>query len=190
MLRAGGMPVLTDGQRAADADNERGYFEFEPVTHLRRENAWIPQAQGKAVKIVAQLLRYLPQKFRYRLLFIHRDLREIIASQTIMLARHKRAGGALDAERLITALNRQIEWVVKWLDWQPHIQVIHLEYDNVLIQPSIAANRINRFLGGSLDESAMAAAVVPSMKRQHRTHPDTDQADPKQTPVPGGSNLR
>ncbi len=31
MLAAGGLPALTDGARAADADNPRGYLEFERV---------------------------------------------------------------------------------------------------------------------------------------------------------------
>jgi hypothetical protein len=34
MLSAGGMPVLSDGQRSADANNPRGYYELEPVKSL------------------------------------------------------------------------------------------------------------------------------------------------------------
>ncbi len=35
MLAAGGMPALTDHQRATDEDNLRGYYEYEPVKRLR-----------------------------------------------------------------------------------------------------------------------------------------------------------
>ena len=39
MLSAGGMSVVTDGERQADADNPRGYFEWERIKLL-------PQAAG------------------------------------------------------------------------------------------------------------------------------------------------
>ena len=56
MLAAGGVPVLTDGVRAPDADNPRGYFEFEPVKRTKRDASWVAQARGKAVKVVYPLL--------------------------------------------------------------------------------------------------------------------------------------
>ncbi|HYN76208.1 MAG TPA: tetratricopeptide repeat protein, partial [Lamprocystis sp. (in: g-proteobacteria)] len=55
MLAAGGVAALTDGQREADGDNPRGYFELESATRLRRDQSWVAEARGKAVKIVAQL---------------------------------------------------------------------------------------------------------------------------------------
>ncbi len=60
MLAAGGLPPLHDGHRPADTDNPRGYFEFAPAKNLRADASWLPQAQGRVVKLVAQLLQFLP----------------------------------------------------------------------------------------------------------------------------------
>ena len=51
MLEAGGIPPLTDGEREADQDNPKGYYEFERVKKLREGDIfWLPDAKGKAGK--------------------------------------------------------------------------------------------------------------------------------------------
>ncbi len=60
MLAAGGMSVVSDGLRAADEDNPRGYQEFEPVKHLHKSSKWLFEERGRAIKIVAPLLNALP----------------------------------------------------------------------------------------------------------------------------------
>src|SRR5260221_40938 len=87
MLQAGGVPVLSDGLRAPDADNPNGYFEFEPVKQLRTDHTWLASAQGKALKVVVPLLFHFPELFDCRVLFMERNLDEVIASQLAMLAR-------------------------------------------------------------------------------------------------------
>ena len=82
MVVAGGLPVLTDGLRDADADNPRGYLEFEAVKELYKNADWLKEAKGKAVKIVAPLLPYLPDGFEYRVILIERHLDEILESQS------------------------------------------------------------------------------------------------------------
>jgi tetratricopeptide (TPR) repeat protein len=93
MLNAGGMPVLTDGQRTADDDNPLGYFEFEPVKQLYRNTDWIGQAAGKAVKVVVPLVPALPNRPGYRVILVERDLDEILASQAKMI---ERRGGTIE----------------------------------------------------------------------------------------------
>ena len=85
MLQAGGLPAFTDAKRAADGDNPRGYLEHEKATQLARDSDWIAEARGHAVKIVAQLLLYLPRDERYRVI-LDRDI-EIVGSQNAMLDR-------------------------------------------------------------------------------------------------------
>jgi hypothetical protein len=74
MLAAGGMPVLTDGERRADIDNPRGYYEWERIKRLPQEPECIDEAEGKAVKVVSQLLFALPAKRNYQILFVERLL--------------------------------------------------------------------------------------------------------------------
>src|SRR5512134_4034770 len=86
MLVAGGVPILVDGARPADADNPRGYLEFAPVKRLREDASWLPRARGRAVKVVVPLVCDLPPSERYRVLLVERDVREVLASQRTMLA--------------------------------------------------------------------------------------------------------
>jgi hypothetical protein len=45
------------------------------------------------------------------------------------------------------------------------IPSIFVRYDRVIAEPVEAAAQINGFLGGKLDESAIAAAVEPMLRR-------------------------
>lgn len=166
MLVAGGFVPLTDGKRVADSDNPHGYLEFEPATRLREDQTWLPQAKGKVVKIVAQLLRHLPKEFHYRIVFMHRDLREVIASQQTMLARLGRQGGQLPPERLSAVLEGQVEQVIVWLRRQSNIRTIHLDYAGATEDPAGCAEKLRAFLGDRLDVEKMVAAVRPELRRQ------------------------
>src|ERR1700726_4948540 len=85
MLASGGMSVLTDQERKPDIDNPRGYCEWEPIKLLPREPDRIDEAEGKAVKVISQLLLSLPQGRTYKLIFMERPLPEVLASQDEML---------------------------------------------------------------------------------------------------------
>ena len=87
MIEAGGLPVVTDGLRHADASNPNGYYEFEHVKNLDKAGdlSWLAEARGKAVKIISFLITYLPEAYDYRVVFMQRDLSEVIASQNRML---------------------------------------------------------------------------------------------------------
>ena len=87
MIAAGGLPVVTDGLRHADASNPNGYYEFEHVKNLDKAGdlSWLAEARGKAVKIISFLITYLPEAYDYRVVFMQRDLSEVIASQNRML---------------------------------------------------------------------------------------------------------
>jgi hypothetical protein len=168
MLAAGGVPVLTDGRRAADDDNPRGYYEYEPVKNLYRDPAWVREAGGKAVKIVAPLLPYLPQGPAYRIIFIERELDEVLASQTDMLIRHGEPveDSPAHRSRLRTEYARQIDRVKELLASRPETRTLFLHRDDVFGGPDAAADRINRFLGGKYNSAAMAAQVNPALNRK------------------------
>jgi hypothetical protein len=87
MLDNGGIPVVTDNIRTADTDNPRGYYEYEQVKKIREDAAWVPATRGKAFKMVSQLLYDLPAQEQYHVIFMERDLDEMLASQEKMLQR-------------------------------------------------------------------------------------------------------
>src|SRR4029077_16977405 len=103
LLVAAGREALTDSKRPADEDNPLGYFEFEKTLELAKDVSWLPQARGKVVKIVAQLLPFLPTTEHYDVIFMERNLAEVISSQKAMLARQGRHGAALNDQQLTAA---------------------------------------------------------------------------------------
>jgi predicted Zn-dependent protease len=166
LLAAGGLPVLTDARRAADSDNPLGYLEFEPAMDLARDSAWIPQARGKAVKIVAQLLQFLPPGEYYRIIFMERDLSEVLASQAAMLAREGRRGAALDPEQLRATYIAQVQRVRSLVASRPRARLLPVAYADLLANPAAGAERVAAFLGGKFDCTTAAAAVRPELRRQ------------------------
>jgi hypothetical protein len=163
MLHKGGLEAVTDHERVADEDNPAGYYEFEPVKKMKQVTAWLPDARGKVVKIISQLLFDLPATERYAVVFMQRDMDEVLASQDKMLARSGRKGAAHEMMR--SAFQNHLAKLDGWLQTQPHIRVLKLEYAQVVADPTSAAEKIREFLGLELDQGKMVAAVDPSLYR-------------------------
>ena len=167
MLAAGGLPVLVDDKRAADDDNPKGYFEYAPTKATADSPDWLLEARGKAVKLVAQLLPRIGANLTYRIVFMERPLNEVIASQRAMLERTGKQGGRLSDRRLARTYLQQIAGVRAVLKRYPEqVALLSVNYHDALADPAGNAARINAFLGGVLDETAMTAAVEPALRRQ------------------------
>ena len=169
MLAAGGMPVLVDEHRAPDESNPKGYFEYEPVKKLRIDDSWLPQACGKAVKIIAQLLPSLPKQYRYQVLFIERDMNEVIASQEAMLQRNNQAGAQLTQEQLSQVFLTQVSRVRNWLGKQTNMELLSIDHGEVIENAMLSTKRINDFLSVNLDVGSMVSAVDRKFYR-HRSN--------------------
>jgi hypothetical protein len=168
MLQAGGMDLLTDERRAADQHNPRGYFEYEAVKRSGADVSWLGQAGGRAVKVIHLLLRHLPADRQYRVIFMLRDVQEVIASQRAMLKASGRSGALIPDDKLAGVFEQQLSEMRRWLAGQPNFQVLYVNYRDVLSDPFAAAQTIALFLGGKLDVSAMAGAVDRTLYRQRR----------------------
>ncbi|MEX2218892.1 MAG: sulfotransferase [Phycisphaerales bacterium] len=163
MVVAAGTPVLTDALRPADEDNPHGYFEFEPVKRTRQDPSWLDQARGRVVKMVHLLLLDLPHGHDYRVIMMHRDLDEVIASQAKMLARFGRAGAP--AEMLRRVYTAQLQQVKARLATHPRLESIEVGYSEVLRDPAGQSARVAGFLGVAGGAAAMAGAVDRSLYR-------------------------
>lgn len=168
MLQAGGMEPLTDRLREADPNNPRGYWEYEPVKRLRDDQSWMGEAEGKVVKIVAPLLTYLPPGFSYRVVFMDRELEEVLQSQERMLERLGRDAAAGDRAVLTRAFTQQVERTRRWLAEQPNVEVLYIPHHDAISDPRAQAEKVTAFLGGSLNVEAMAAAVDASLYREQK----------------------
>jgi predicted AlkP superfamily phosphohydrolase/phosphomutase/tetratricopeptide (TPR) repeat protein len=168
MLVAGGIAAYTDDHRRPDADNPRGYMEHEKATQLHRDQSWLPEARGRAVKVVAHLLPYLSDGEEYRVIFMHRALDEVVASQSAMLARLGRQGGGLSEREMARVFAGQLVRVQEWLKRAPNVQVLAMQYAQVLDDPAAAAGKLAAFLGEPFDQAKAAASVAPELRRQGR----------------------
>jgi hypothetical protein len=172
MLEAGGVPVLTDGQRRADDSNPNGYYEFERVKDLDKpgDTAWLAEARGKAVKIISFLLTHLPETYDYQVVFMRRDLGEVVSSQNRMLDARGAERGAEDA-RTRALYEQHLEQVARFLSNRACFSHLSVAYEQAVASPREQAARINAFLGGRLDEVRMAAVADAALYRNRRSSP-------------------
>jgi hypothetical protein len=168
MLEASGVPVLTDEKREADEDNLRGYYEDERVKQLRDDSSWITEAEGKAVKVISYLLRHLPEGHSYKVIFMERRIPEVLASQRKMMRRRGEAVEEVPDDVMAGIFERHLAETEEWLAEQPHIEAIHVSYNETLRDPEPTAERVAAFLGGGLDVGKMTQVVDPRLYRQRR----------------------
>jgi hypothetical protein len=167
VLDAGGIPPLTDKVRSADDDNPRGYYEFEPVKKLREGDfSWLPQAQGKAVKVISALLAYLPPNQNYKVLFIQRAIAEILASQRKMLLNRGEDPDKVSDAEMGQYFEKHLAQVTAWLAEQKNISTLYVDYNQMVKASAPSVQLINQFLGGGLNEAKMIEAVDPALYRQ------------------------
>jgi len=168
MLGAGGLPLLTDGVRVPDDSNPDGYFEFEPVKALDKSGdlSWLRRARGRGVKVISWLVTWLPEQYDYQVIFMHRDLDEIIASQNAMLLGRGEPSRMDDITNLRQIYADHVEQVHRFLDLRRCFTTLPVNYRDVIERPSIEAERLAAFLHRPLDVERMTAAVDPRLYRK------------------------
>ena len=166
MLEAGGLPLVTDHEREADVDNPKGYFEDERVKDLgeMEDRSWMADAKGQGIKVVSSLLQHLPRDVNYRVLFMRRDLQEVIASQNKMLERRGEESDTED-ERMIELYESHLRRIKAMLRHAPHLRALDVGYTDVLENPRREAERMKEFLGLDLDVEKMAGVVDERLYR-------------------------
>ncbi|HEB76324.1 MAG TPA: sulfotransferase family protein [Nitrospirae bacterium] len=167
MLQAGGVEIVTDNVRKADEDNPEGYYEFEKVKRIGEDASWLDEARGKAVKMASMLLYDLPRDRSYKLVFMRRKMDEILASQRKMLER-KGTGDEFDDGEMRGLFSRHLAEVESWISRQENMEVLYVDYNEMLLDPLENIRRLKRFLGDDLDEERMAGVVDPSLYRNRK----------------------
>lgn len=173
MAQAGGLRVLTDGLRAPDEHNPRGYFEDERVKHSRTDLSWLDEARGAVVKMVCLLLPYLPADRKYQVIFMLRDVEEVLVSQRVMLQRQGRPTASLTDTALAGVFKNQVAAARRWLAEQPNFRVLYVNYRDLIDAPGKTAGQVNAFLGGNLAVTQMAGVVSPALYHQRKSAPES-----------------
>jgi hypothetical protein len=165
MLVAGGMPPLADGERQADADNPRGYLEWERIKQLPNDPGCIAEGEGKVVKVISRLLLSLPASHEYRVIFMQRPLPEVLASQDQMLRRRGTYKEGANPAVIAAAFEKHLREVYSWLDGKPYVKTLCLPYHEVLSAPKAVSLRLAEFLAVPLHVEAMTQQVDSSLYR-------------------------
>jgi len=167
MLEAGGVPILTDGVRKPDEDNPNGYYEFERAKRLNDDLSWVRDARGMAVKLLyCPVIYKLPADFQYKVIFMRRDLGEVVASQFAMLRRKGVSDLPADPAIIAAAYKTELEKAERWLASQSNFETLYIDYSQTVADKQGTCLRIKRFLGVALHEVGMEGAIVQSLYRQ------------------------
>ena len=165
MLAAGGVSLIVDGVRSADASNPAGYYEFERVKQLPNgDYAWLPAARGRAVKVISYLLPWLPETFDYRLILMHRHIGEVMASQRAML--QQRGENTADDARDVSGFLEHLEQIDLLLARRPCFEILRIDYAAVIANARTEAERMQMFLQRRLNVGDMVSSVD---RRLYRT---------------------
>jgi hypothetical protein len=165
MLTEGGIPAVTDSLREADEDNPNGYFEIEEVKALKDgEKQWIYDARGKVVKVISYLLEFLPEDLTYDVIFMDREIHEVLASQKKMLRRRNETSAISDAE-MEAQYREHLKAVKYWLPRRSNMRVMYVKYNEMVNSPEALCPAIVNFLELPLNVEAMRSVPNPSLYR-------------------------
>jgi len=161
MLEAGGVPVWLDGVRTPDDQNPKGYYELEQVKQLDKglDKSWVRAGRGRAVKVISSLLEHLPADNNYQVVFMNRDIQEVLQSQGKMLSQRGESEGSAGDDALQKFFEVHLRKVKYFLGHDRRFSAIDVTYTEVLADPEAMARRICTFLGANLDIAAMVATV-------------------------------
>lgn len=174
MLESGGIAPLTDNVRKPDVDNPKGYYEFERVKDLPFDVEWIENARGKVVKVNGPLVTYLPATYQYKIIYVDRNIHEIIQSQNTMIGH--RTGKKDENPDAIHDMLEVATMMLNWLKNQRNINLLIVDYNKMVSDPLPAISKIVEFVGDGLDEKKMLEAVDEKLYRNRFNRPRTSSS--------------
>ncbi len=169
MLVKGGMEAFTDGKREADENNQKGYYEHDAVKGMARDKSFMRNVGNKVVKVISHLLFHLPHVYKYKIVFMDREIEEVMNSQHKMLGRlgKERGEDKENSMKLLKPFKESREKAIKWCqNNNKFVDILLVPYSEAINNPLEQAKKVNAFLGGHLDEMAMAAVVDASLYRE------------------------
>ena len=166
VLEAGGMEIYTDNLRTADDDNPKGYYELEDVKALKDgKSDWMQDAPGKAVKVISSLLEYLPSDYKYKIVFMRREISEILASQKQMLIRRSENSDG-DDKQMAEMFQEHLKRVRVWLANQSNMDVLYVDYNALMANPDPEIKAVAEFLDLNKNLDVMLAVPDKKLYRQ------------------------
>ncbi len=169
MLQAGGMDVLTDNIRTPNEDNPLGYFEIENVKKLKEgEFGWLSEAEGKAIKVISALLKHLPDQYSYKVIFMRRDIDEVLASQKQMMVRRNEPVNIINDDELGLVFKKHLVQVEHWLAEQRNFEVVYVDYKDVINDTKSNLMKMRQNLDITFDIEPMLNVPDQGLYRQRK----------------------
>ena len=165
MLTESGLSAVVDSVRQADEDNPNGYFEIESSKSLKDgDKKWLYNAQGKVVKVISYLLEFLPDDLSYDIIFMEREISEVLASQRKMLQRRNEPSVLSDAE-MEAQFREHLRAVKYWIARKTNMRILFVKYSEMVEAPEILCKSIVDFLETPLDLKSMQSVPSQSLYR-------------------------
>ncbi len=167
MLTQGGITPFIDDKRAADECNPNGYYEHSMVQQLATKNFFLRNAVDKVIKVYAKQLQQLPPEYRYKIIFVERDIYEVWASRhKVYKYRGHEVKEGFFSVRNREGIKRTIEQIKEWAALKNNVDLLGLQYSEIIEHPLENSKKIQTFLQQELDIDKMAGAVDPSLHRE------------------------
>ncbi len=165
ILEAGGMEIVTDNIRKANEDNPHGYYEYEKVKEIKEDTSWLKETRGKAFKMISQLLYDLPPNESYKVIFMQRAMNEILASQKKMLERSGNNKDEISDKKMGEFFNKHLSKIMEWLEGRNYVDVLFVNYNNLMAEPDEQIKPLNQFLNGKLHVEQAIKVIDQSLYR-------------------------
>ena len=160
ILEKAGVSIHHDGNREKDINNPEGYFELDEVKSIVADNSFLNKSVGKAVKIVCPLPIYIDTKLSYRVIFMRRDIEEILRSQEKMLNKNQTS----EREKYRTIYEFHLKKTYRFLK-ENNIPFVDIHYSDLVTNPENELTKLNALMSNSLDMDKMMTAVKPELYR-------------------------
>lgn len=160
LLESAGVPILTDGLRKSDVSNPEGYYEFEAVKGIVRDNSFLKDAAGKAVKIVAPLPMFMDSSLSYRIIFMRREMDEVLRSQEKMLNKDQSA----EREKFKTLFEGHLSKTYAFIE-KNSIPSLDVHFKELVQNPEKVLEEWKKFLGLNTEMNVLMKVVKPDLYR-------------------------
>ncbi len=180
MLQAGGLEIMTDGERSADVDNPKGYYEWEALKQIGKRPGLLDEdgLDSKGVKAISMLLPRMPTKHNYKVIFMMRPVDEVVASQLHMIDRLETEGAPLDPENLARQLEAHRNRILTWLEQSDHMDVLAVDYPSLVASPEQFAPKIATFVGEDrLPHPEDMVSAIDATLHRHRATSNRPQSE-------------
>lgn len=164
MLKEGGLDLFYTTPDEGNEFNPDGYFETAYLKGIHVYHGWIENVYGKAIKVFAPQLHKLPDNnfgpISYKFIYMDRD--PIASAQSFAAMKGKEM---LAEDFIIDEYNKTKTATEELVAKKPNIEILYVNYTDVLANPETECQRIKDFLGLDLNLQAMVA--IPDVTKKH-----------------------